>query len=195
MKKKSLIKEVRHFQKIAGILKEAASMPQGTVLQFVTDTGDIDELRGSAEDNAKKIASYFKAQQHKDIKITKLAEDLFKVSTPALDVFIMGPSAPNAGEIYSLYKAEDWDTAFDMVAGGEGEDDEYANIPNTVEGWIDYLYSRANPKQKAKLASIYREQMKNEEAEDARDFFLDLIDSSDPEAIIPLEDLGQYSGY
>jgi len=37
--------------------------------------------------------------------------------------------------------------------------------------------------------------MKNEEAEDAKDFFLDLIDSSDPEAIIPLEDLGQYSGY
>ena len=225
MKKKSLIQEVKHFQKIAGILKETwhpddpagldvgdspeedpddfddiseeetASMPQGIALQFVTDTGDIDELKGSAEDNAKKIANYFKTQQHKDIKVVKLAEDLFKVSTPALDVFVMGPSAPNAGEVYNLYKAEDWDTAFDMVTGDGGDNDEYANVPNTVEGWVDYLYNRANPKQKAKLANIYREQMKNEEVEDARDFFLDLIDSSDPEAIVPLEDLGQYSGY
>lgn len=83
----------------------------------------------------------------------------------------------------------------DTDAMNINEDDEYANIPNTVEGWVNYLYTEANPKQKAKLASIYREQMDFEEAIDARDFFLDLIDSSDPEAIIPLEDLDQYSGY
>ena len=84
----------------------------------------------------------------------------------------------------------------DAMGGiNEEEDDEWANVPNTVEGWIDYLYSRANPKQKAKLANIYKHQMENEEAEDAYEFFTDLIDSSDPDAIIDLKDLNQYSGY
>lgn len=73
--------------------------------------------------------------------------------------------------------------------------DEWANVPNTVEGWIDYLYQEATPKQKAKLANIYREQMEFEGATDAYEFFTDLIDSDDPDAIIPLEDLNQYSGY
>jgi hypothetical protein len=127
MKNKSLIKEVKHFQKIAGILKESIEM-----------------------------------------------EDYHPDDPAGWD------SAAARGE-------DDYE--------GEEEDDEWANVTNTIEGWIDYLYSGANPKQKAKLANIYRHQMENEEAEDARDFFIDLIDSGDPDAIIDLKDLNQYSGY
>ena len=37
--------------------------------------------------------------------------------------------------------------------------------------------------------------MEFEEARDAYDFFTRIIDSSDPDAIIDLEDLDEYSGY
>jgi hypothetical protein len=203
--------EVKQFQKIAGILKENfyeasnQEMPSNISLQFIADVGDIDEVRGTAEGIAKQLAKAFQRQKYTGISILKLAEDFYKVNSDATHAFVVGKSAPSANEIYTMYKRGDDDEAYDLVEkiasssgtdGSEGEeDDEWANIPNTVEGWIDYLYGRANPKQKAKLASIYREQMKNEDAEDAYEFFTDLIDSSDPDAIIDLKDLNQYSGY
>jgi hypothetical protein len=105
-----------------------------------------------------------------------------------------------AGILKEDYHPDDpagWDSG---AARGEDdyegeEEDEWANVPNTVEGWIDYLYSEATPEQKAKLINIYKDEMEFEEATDAYEFFTDLIDSSDPDAIIDLEDLDQYSTY
>lgn len=163
-----------------------------TVQDFLDVVFDIvnDEMR----------AGYFSAKglNKVDAYLTKHGEALFRSGKSAEDV----AEALMAKFNYTVSEDADYESQTgDTNAMGDtdamniNEDDEYANIPNTVEGWVNYLYTEADPKQKAKLASIYREQMDFEEAIDARDFFLDLIDSSDPEAIIPLEDLDQYSGY
>ena len=179
MKKKSLIKEVKHFQKIAGLIKENEGA------QWMSKLNP--EVNG--------IEIYNDGDNRLFVIFDKNTGGIHVINDWNGEDFdeVWGTDGDVRPELLASIKGSTG-MKEDMDFGGEG-DDEYANVPNTVEGWVDYLYNRANPKQKAKLANIYREQMKNEEAEDARDFFLDLIDSSDPEAIVPLEDLGQYSGY
>lgn len=87
-------------------------MPQGTVLNFIYDLGDIEETSGTAKVLARKTAHYYKKQQHDEVKLYKLAEDVYKVETKAQTEIFMGPSAPNASEVYQLYKKGDIDGAF-----------------------------------------------------------------------------------
>lgn len=65
-------------------------------------------------------------------------------------------------------------------------------VLNTVEACVDYFYNEATPRQKRKLINIYKHEMENLGATDPRDFFNDLVDADD---FVPLEDLGQFSGY
>lgn len=185
MKNKSLLSEVRRMQKIAGLLREnEESMPDGVVLRFMSDVGDIEETNGTVEDVAKKVANYYKSSGYKDTKVSKPAQDLVAVSAGGNIIYIMGASAPNADQIYSLHKAGNTDSAFDAI--------EDLAAPSTVEGWVDHLYGQASAEQKAKLIRIYKQQMENEGATDAKEFFAGLMDSGDPEAIIDLNDLDQY---
>jgi len=194
--KRKLISEVRKMQKIAGILKEdigmfeagkKSGMPKGTVLTFISDTGDIEEDSGTVEQEAKKVANYYKSSGYEDLKVRKPVQDFAVISAGGNIIYIVGPSAPDASEIYSLYKSGDDDAAFEIA--------EELEIENTVQGWVRHLYSTATPEQLNKLIDIYQDQMDNEGMTDAREFFRNLIDSSDPDAIIDLDDLDQYKGY
>jgi hypothetical protein len=188
------------MQKIAGILKEDIyeaddqAMPDGISLEFIADVGDIEETSGPAQAVAKKTAQAFKKQGYGNINVSKLAEDLFRIDSDATHVFVMGKSAPSANEIYAAYKSGDTDGAFDMVerAAGGG-----ADLDSQIKSKVQYYYGDENPtpEQVAKLVAIYKHQMENEERTDVEDFFMDLEDSSDPDAFVSLRDLKKYKGY
>ena len=196
MKNKSLIKEVKHFQKIAGLIKENEGAQWMSKLN-----PEVNGIEIYNDGDNRLFVIFDKNTGGIHVVNDWNGEDFDEVWGTDTDVRPELLAALKGGGMKEDYHPDDpagWDSAAARGEDdyeGEDEEDEWANIPNTVEGWVDYLYTRANPKQKAKLANIYREQMKNEGVEDAYEFFTDLIDSSDPDAIIDLRDLNQYSGY
>jgi hypothetical protein len=168
--KRKLISEVKQLQKIAGILSENKGAQWMSKLN-----PEVNGIEIYNDGNNRLFVIFDKNTGGIHVINDFNGEDFDEVWGTDGDV--------RSDLLSSLNKGQD---------GYDDTEDKWANVPNTVEGWVDYLYKKANPKQKAKLANIYRKQMENEEAEDARDFFIDLIDSSDPDAIIDLKDLNQY---
>jgi hypothetical protein len=68
---------------------------------------------------------------------------------------------------------------------------------SAIMHWVKNMYSKLTMEQFHKLVAIYSDQWKNEKEhfDSVEDFLGDLEDSSDPEAIIPIRSLKQYSGY
>lgn len=220
--KKQFLKEVKQFQKIAGVLKEYIESDPETITQafqkagidlskpvvYIVDYGSPNAVDTPVKTLGGKLLQQLEAERKRDEAadpdyneesgitydyddmITQGQGELLGDDLPAtkglkckLNVYF------SDSHIYEIWQADE------INEEDEDGDDEWANVPNTVEGWVDYLYKKASPKQKAKLISIYRHEMENEEVTDAYEFFTDLIDSSDPDAIIDLKDLNQYSGY
>ena len=68
---------------------------------------------------------------------------------------------------------------------------------SAIMHWVKNMYSKLTMEQFHKLVAIYSDQWKNEKEhfDSVEDFLGELEDSSDPEAIIPIRSLKQYSGY
>jgi phage regulator Rha-like protein len=79
----------------------------------------------------------------------------------------------------------------------QSKDDPFNKIEKEIEEKVKYYYedSDPTPEEIKKLVNIYKEEMKNAGTTDVEDFFLDLEDSSDPDAFVELSDLDKYEGY
>jgi len=176
MKNKSLIKEVKYFQKIAGLIKEAEST------QWMSKLNP--EVNGI---------------------------EIYNDGTNRLFVIF----DKNTGGIHVIndWNGEDfdevWGTGGDVrpkllaaLKGSSGMSENKeggSNDISAIKNWVMNMYSEddATPEQLKKLIAIYFDQWNNEKeyVDSVEDFLADLEDSSDPEAMISLGDLDQYSGY
>ena len=68
---------------------------------------------------------------------------------------------------------------------------------NQIKAQVKKYYKSENPTEDQinKLVKIYQHEMENAGTTDVKDFFLDLVDSSDPDAFVELKDLAKYKGY